>query len=250
MEFNNKIVGYFSDIFSILDERVSLGKLLMTDEFSWDDFRDWLDEEVFKDKGGRWDWSDCLTCNDINFYFNAGETKMVIIVDDYRDYISEKFDQNFVIKIPFGNTSCDYCDKERVFSSILLEEYSDIKDLFALCYSLFKRYGIDIYAMERAMVDDSEEKGASRLIDTDRKFLKRKGYDEKEIDEIISRNYSRYYSSGESTVKEILQVSYPPRIYGLLEDFLETFKINDIHRANIGFINNNPVIIDYSGYHE
>jgi len=250
MEFNNKIVEYFSDIFSILDERVSLGKLLMTDDFCWDDFRDWLDEEVFKDKDGRWDWPDCLTCNDINFYFNAGETKMVITVDDYRDYISEKFDQNFVIKIPFGNTYYNYCDKEKVFSSILIEEYPDIKDLFALCYSLFKRYDTDIYVMERATVDDLEEKGASRLIESDRKFLERKGYNEKEINEIISRNYSRYYSPGESTVKEILQVSYPSRIYGLLEDFLGTFKINDIHRGNIGFINNNPVIIDYSGYYE
>lgn len=248
MEINNKIKRYFSEIFSILDKSFSISKMLMTDDFGRNDLYDWLDREVYKEES--WDWSDGLKCDDIEFYFSAGETKMVIIINDYRTQISEKFDKNFVIKIPFENTCHDYCKMEEVFSSILVDEYPDIKDLFALCYFLFNRYDKNIYIMERAETQDINEKGASLLIEWDRRRYMQKGYGEKEIEIIISSNYGHYYSDGEDTAKEIIRVSYSEEIFSLLGEFLSTFNINDIHQGNIGFINNNPVIIDYSGYHE
>lgn len=249
MIITNDIKEYFSEIFSILETNSSISELLLSDEFDYDELVSWITEYVFK--SDIWQWDKQIVFDEVGFSFRAGETKMVIIINDYRKNISNKYDQQFVIKIPFITTTFDYCKREEMITSILEDSiYSELKDLFALCYFIFNKYKTDVYIMQRVEIDDESVKGASKLIDYDIKRLEKKGYSQEEIADYIKNSHYRYYSGSEKVAKEILSVSYPFEIYALLEEFLITYEINDIHRANIGFVNNNPVIIDYSGYHE
>lgn len=50
-------------------------------------------------------------------------------------------------------------------------------------------------------------------------------------------------------LKDVLQLFGKDFLYSLL-DFLEEENINDLHRGNVGYYENTPVIIDYGGYYD
>ena len=246
MRVDKEIKDYFLDIFSILDNKAKLSDLLNQEELTRQEVYDWL-SDTFDD----WDFGEPCSIKeipDINFTFARGETKLVITIDDYRP-IKTKFDGKFVIKIPFTDGSLDYCLREEKISEKVVDiDY--LKQFFALCFFAFEFYDKKVYVMERVEVDEFEEKGASRLMAYDREIMKQEGRTEEEIEESLEKNRGFYYSSGIDVTSEIIKISYSSCDVEELEVFMKNNKINDIHRQNIGFIGERPVIIDYSGYFE
>jgi len=71
--------------------------------------------------------------------------------------------------------------------------------------------------------------------------------------EIFQKAQKGFYNNAWGGI-DILWLSMVISLYGKkttlkLEQFTMDFKINDLHNGNIGFINNRPVLLDFSGYH-
>lgn len=170
----------------------------------------------------------------------SGMTKYVIIPDDL----------NWVIKLPIQVrpeqyrreefltkfNAYDYCDLET--RNFAYAEEKGVTVFFAESYFLSLYKGIRIYIQRKAECDEQEfddrlKKYASHYVsETCNKDV---------FDEVVS---DYVLNMDESKSLEAVFGNVPTELYDLIEER----NVNDLHCGNYGFINEKPVIIDYSGY--
>ena len=174
-------------------------------------------------------------CYEFNIKIEYGASKLVMIFDYDDEYSNE-----YVVKIPFGYTTMDYCEEEVKTYNSVLYEFEDFKDYFAECWragtvEVKDRDGflnhIPVYIMRRADVNKNKVSSSSY------EFWINDGgkpeYYNPEEDEEIINCFKNYY--GKSLGEDI-------------EEVIDTLEINDLHDGNVGFIEDRPILIDYSGF--
>lgn len=170
----------------------------------------------------------------------SGMTKYVIIPDNL----------NWVIKLPIQVktkqyrreefltkfNAYDYCDLET--RNFAYAEEKGVNVFFAESYFLSLYKGIRIYIQRKAKCDEQEfddrlKKYASHYVS--------ETYNEDVFNEVVS---DYVLNMNESESLEAVFGDVPTELYDLIEER----NVNDLHCGNYGFINEKPVIIDYSGY--
>lgn len=155
-----------------------------------------------------------------------GATKLVLM-NEY---------SNWVFKIPFKGRKINYCQIEAEIYEDARRENLD--KFFAPCYFLEIFDGVQIYVMQRAVT--SYDKLYSDLFER----LSNEGRTEAEASDIIEEA---------DACAEFVNWLFPyyseePEEFNRFIEFLESANINDLHSGNIGYINGEIVLIDYSGY--
>lgn len=177
-----------------------------------------------------------VTCR-FNVEIKFGATKLVIISKEDNEYA-----KNYVAKIPFDYIAMDYCEEEKRVYKAVLEDYLKFKDCFAECWYadrvLVKDYDntdclVPVYIMQRAEIDEIKVEKLS-------------------YNYWINSGGNPDYYYPEDTSEETMNCfrNFYEEIF--VEEFEETISdlgVNDLHSGNIGFINGNPVLVDYSGYY-
>ena len=150
-----------------------------------------------------------------NITYGWGASKVAIIDDD----------NDWVLKIPFCNKSCDYCEIEAENYQKAVKE--GVEEPFAECYFLMEYEGVPCYIMEKVNCD--EQAIESDLYEIGSDYL---GF--MDTDEILDQLLEFYYEAG------FLQK---------VDAFLSVNSINDLHTANLGYRGDKLVFVDYSGYY-
>ena len=164
---------------------------------------------------------------DLNLEIQYGASKIVFI-DLYDDY---------VLKIPMGRV--DFCAIEVENYTKISIKYPEYAKYLAECwyagnFSTDDRE-IPMYIMRRADIDPD------RVSDISYKSYISNNPDDPDGDD--------YYWDESDIAYDCLYTIYGNVVSKLYEIFDE-FDINDIHTSNIGFIaEDEPIIIDYSGYY-
>ena len=172
--------------------------------------------------------------------FNYGSTKVCLKYDEL---------ENWVIKLSYdrshdiGITVFDYCAREAENYELACEK--GLEKFFAPTYKVGEIEGIGIYLQQKARVDEDYfvECFEDYVIAT---YNYDGVEDEDRKQELISD--AVYELDDEQSVEAVF--SDIASFYDLvkLNDFILDREINDLHSANYGLINDNPVIIDFSGY--
>lgn len=198
-----------------------------------------------------------LTCNDIedkveepllreglNFYWAEGASKYVII--------PEKMDKDLVIKIPYSGVidsfgeyeefcgaisdTCafdwDYCKVECDIFQKAKER--DLEMCFAKTELIGTIKGYPIYAQEKAVIWEN--------------IHNYEDYDERERDEIEEKTRSSGHRCFNSAWLLDFLDYYGEEIFNMFLDFIDDMCIDDLHSGNIGYINDRPVLVDYSDF--
>ena len=149
-------------------------------------------------------------------------------------FMTSKID-NWVFKVPYKDYESNYCQMEvEIYENA---EREGVEEFFAPCYFLENFDGAAIYVMARAEVS------FDRLYSDLYERFSSEGRAENEIEDMLidiedSDEYVDwlfpYYSDYDSFEKFV--------------EFLRNSNINDLHSGNIGYIGDNVVLIDYSGY--
>ena len=180
-----------------------------------------------------------------SFRASNGATKGVLIFEDY----------DFVIKIPFsycdGDKLCgadeteagdewNYCEQESI--RYKLAEKAGFGEIFLKtelldCINFYPIY-IQQYATILSTLDNTEyEENYSSSKDLDRKIVKNINDEE---------NFDCLDEDWESD----LLVKYGIDKFKKFKEYIKENYIIDLRRANIGYVEKNPVLVDYAGFNE
>ena len=213
----------FEEIYSILKEygfggaeltKSSLIKWAMgvEEDYGNVDFDSEYTESIYLSTATR-----CIT-------ISYGETKCVIMGDN-----------GWVYKIPFARRVTNYCAEEVEIYEKAVKEKLD--QFFAPCYFLEKIDELEVYAMAAAEVD------AEELYSDLYHRLSSEGRSNEEATCILEE------VEDNSEYVEWLFPYYAGSVdFDRFLEFLSDEGINDLHSGNIGYIDGNVVLIDYSGY--
>lgn len=200
---------------------------------------EWSREALLCRVGYEYEESDALLEADVTSEFNInirhGASKLVIISNDNHEY-----SERYVAKIPFNFAVMDYCKEELKTYNSVLEDYESFKEYFAECWCAglvdikdndgFLNH-IPVYIMRRADVDENEVESSSYDF-----WINDGGepdcYDPEDNEEVINC-FKNHYG------KELGEA---------IEEIIDMLEVTDLHSSNVGFIDGNPVLIDYSGY--
>lgn len=156
--------------------------------------------------------------NSIGISIFYGASKLVFVDEDI----------DYVAKIPFCGLR-DYCDLEVGNYNEISFRYPTYSHYFAECWRAgtitIEGVELPLYIMEKAEVDEF------------------KVYE-------MSDNY-RIENGGSDTsdlVLDCLAFTYGNEVYDIM-NIIDEMHINDLHSGNVGFKNDMPVFIDYSGYY-
>lgn len=148
--------------------------------------------------------------DDLNLSYSYGATKLVIIPDN----------TSFVIKIPFSSTITnnqyepiiDYCDAEmRIYNKSKKEKCGN----FFLPLELMGRInGYPIYKQEKAEIEEND----TNLL-------------------ILPMKKTAWY-----------EIAQEKENFENFLEFCKTERIEDLRAGNLGYYNNEPVVIDYGGF--
>jgi hypothetical protein len=160
-------------------------------------------------------------------YFTQGATKIVLFPKK----------ENFVIKIP-------YC-----YFQYLNPQYPwDFCKIENQIYELAKQNNIEFAFLQNTLIDFKYPIYSQPLVT----LAKNKSYVNQEE---IEKTYE-YLSNNNLACFEIKWITYFIKYYGInsflrLYHFLEQMNLlSDLHEENLGYVNDLPVIFDYSGYWE
>lgn len=187
--------------------------------------------------------SDYLIDSNLPFFMDSGSTKCVIIAND----------GTFVLKIPFTgyydddgdyvpymsatapmSPEWDYCAQESYYYYEAV--YWDLQNYFAEEYIIGTINDYPIYCQQYASCTNDNKltlKQEKRARDYKTSSIERSEFCIK--DSKWTAHFLECYGEEE---------------YDKLIKFIRHYNINDLHCSNIGYINNFPVLIDYSGYNE
>lgn len=177
-------------------------------------------------------WFNTINLEKENFNVSFGSSKLVIIPKDF----------NYVLKLPFlyekdeKSNIINYCDIEA--ENYIKAKENGFDNFFAESYYLMTYNEIPCYCMKKVVTSRSFDFAAD-LIDNYilSGMSKRDAYD------------SVRCLDDEEIVREIFICRYGIVMVDSLYDFMCDNNINDIHDNNVGYDeNDNVIIIDYSGY--
>ena len=148
-----------------------------------------------------------------------GQTKGVLVFKDL----------NVVVKMPFirddfGGFMFDYCQVEaRNYKVAVAEHYGSY---FAPCEKLFDYMGVPVYIQQKCICDESEVLSAiSKTINEDT------------------------FGDEDDVLDYFMEVhNIKDEEYYEFSEFLSDNYITDLHSCNVGFLNDELVFTDYSGY--
>lgn len=156
-----------------------------------------------------------------------GASKLIFIFNNH----------DYVIKVPFNSYVFNYCAREVDNYKKACQE--QLEYFFAPIFYLGISHNLPIYAMKKAVTGEKEIEQRFSAVSDKVLSLNNKQYEP-----------SIYYNWCSLKMKALFEYEYSLSDYGRLGGFLQRNNINDIHYNNIGFIENKPVIIDYSGCFE
>lgn len=193
------------------------------------------DEEDFEYLKSDFSWA----CPDYQCFFTNGATKGVIVFQNL----------GFVIKIPLiyhcggdevygagGENDWNYCEAE-LKNYIAAQTDYNIDKCFARVEFIgtIGEYNHPVYIQE--------------YVDTFANRTTCSYHTDEDVDlvrQIInqSTNWDYIDTNWEADMLAI----YGRKFYEKVKEFIYRYEINDLHRGNIGYLNNNPVFVDFSGY--
>lgn len=177
------------------------------------------------------------------FNYATGATKGVLIFEQL----------GFVIKIPFCRNSedyddyyecCnyftgadtdngwDYCEAEA--DKYQRAEEEGISMCFAKTEKIGEIYGYPIYMQELASIYKNVDYQSSHTEE-----------DSRQVNSICDSN--NFYIFNIEWLSDAFHF-YGEKIFHKLLEFIRTVGINDLHDGNIGYIENRPVLVDYSSF--
>lgn len=169
---------------------------------------------------------------EINYH---GETKTVFLHDGW----------DFVIKVPnyahYPNRN--YCQLEA-------ENYNKARSyrvervLLETALLCTLRNGIQLYVQPRYTIDNSDFMDVRRNVNRLRK--KCNAYRKPIVSRVVEKMYDGYRVDN-LWLSRVIQL-YGKKFMRSLERWTQDNRIGDLHNANVGWINNKPIILDYSGY--
>lgn len=160
--------------------------------------------------------------------YNSGATKYCIIPKD----------SSFVFK--WDRSGYDECERE--YQNYLASKECGISVLFPKT-EIFCTIGRNtLYIQEK--VDFSADETPRKIYDKYRNMTKTVKYD------LVSKVDDHCYgnTSIDGLWLKMLILLYGKKVTKKFENFTNKYKINDLHRANVGYINNRPVVLDFSGF--
>lgn len=149
--------------------------------------------------------------------------------------MSDLFFSDYVVK--FCGEDFDYCERE--YTNYLAAVDRELGQFFPYTDFLGELNGLKFYIQERAVCDS--EYVNSVWYESLRESYEG-AYEDEDEDFINSRIWDAVDDLEDD---ERLQMIYAVQD---LEDFINEYRINDLHEANFGFIDERLVIIDFSGY--
>lgn len=171
--------------------------------------------------------------NDYDFEIST-ETRLIHISCGATKCVIEG--NGWVYKMPFTDGCYNYCEKEVEIYEKAIE--ASVEEFFAPCYFLKKIDNFEVYIMKYAEVDYDS------LMEDLYARLSGEGMSENEAEntaqwadenaEFVEYLFP-YYAEDNDTFENLLC-------------FLSEEDINDLHSGNMGYINGNVVLIDYSGF--
>lgn len=179
---------------------------------------------------------------DFTFIADSGETKFVIIPEDY----------DVVFKFPNApvkhDYSIDYCLVEARNYRAAVKSHLD--KYFAWCDKLFDVYTPNgyypIYVMEK--VDCDEQSINEELMDWFNSNYTEPDSEATDEEKFEYEDTLQEFSDGSSIAVDLWFESIFPDDYMRLIQFFSHNLIDDIHSGNLGYRNGEIVIIDYCGY--
>lgn len=175
---------------------------------------------------------------DIFERYYSGATKIVLTFREYEDY---------VIKLPFTCDECgesffcaeepdewNYCEAESIFYEHAEDE--GLEDVFLESRLCGHIGGHPFYIQKKAIVLEEIESSSPK--DNETLASARNCCCENNI-----YNFNTYW------IADFIEY-YGIEKLSLLNKFIKSFGISDLHGGNLGYVGKRPVIIDYAGYHE
>ena len=156
----------------------------------------------------------------------SGATKLVLICKEL---------SNWVIKLNLHDGKINFCDRE-------VENYIKACDVglgeyFAATYKIGAVEGVNVYLQRKACIDpDSIEYYFREAVMVDFEDCEASEDDIEEAMDVLGDDDRLVAIFGNNSV------------VAKLVDFIFENEIDDLHSYNFGFVNEKPVIIDFSGY--
>lgn len=179
---------------------------------------------------------ECLKNTDLEFEYDSGATKGVII----------PIDADYVIKLPLytarGETPVDFCARE---AAVYEEAKKFGLDHMLAAVQVFKFDDVPYYVYVQEKVDVNTDENEDVLFTYSSKQINQEDYDDED-----ERNSAAWDYMNEMPVEECIYAifgEYNKYANQLVNLFLD-MNINDIHNGNFGYNGGHPVLIDYSGY--
>lgn len=202
---------------------------------------EWSCEALLCKSGCQYEESDTLmetefgVTSKFNVDIKYGASKLVIISND-----NDEYSKRYVVKIPFDYVSMNYCEEELKTYNSVLDDYENFKKYFAECWfaglvDVKDSDGIlnyvPIYIMQRADIDENEVEQSSYNF-----WLSDGGKPD------------CYCPEGNEKVINCFKNHYGKALGEAIEEVIDMLDVTDLHAGNIGFTEDGPVLIDYSGY--
>ncbi len=190
--------------------------------------------------------------NSIYIKYNCGASKIVF-------YSSNS---NYVIKIPFmeNKSSIDYCALE--VNNYKEAKIYNVEEFFLETKKIGYINDCPIYVQEQA-TDIYPHNNLQSACDvwihnqttatyhpTAKDFKRLLEMGDLDFNEIIAESCGDW-DWGELNSGFILEIinKYGAQTLINLKTFIDDCEINDLHKGNVGYLNNHPIFFDYSGYH-
>lgn len=209
------------EIISYLEETELVDYTHLTER----DFDSYIGDEISESLNG-------LELDDTEWFCNSGATKGVLIPDE----------GDYVIKIPFSISPHkgfrDYCELEQYIYYKAVE--GGVSKFFAKIVKIGEVNGLPIYVQERAMANYEDWMKGSKKFS---KEISKKSL--RKMKKFCKKNKTKGFNlSFLSLIKERENEETFLKLYKFMKK-----NINDVHAGNIGMIEGNPVLIDYSGFY-
>ena len=130
----------------------------------------------------------------------------------------------------------DYCEVEEILFNRAYK--AGVSDYFAQTVCIGEINGYPLYIQERAEIySDSESKYSYKLI---QELIKEIKQDLDDTDRLFGRLPDEWVCN--------FYVIYGKNLLKKFLDFVEEEEISDLHSDNVGFIDDKPVLTDYSSF--
>ena len=174
--------------------------------------------------------------NGFNIYYGEGATKGCFVFKDLDFVIKFNLENN-------GSHRIDDCVGQELFIYEMAKERGLNKILIPTSKFYTNQNGIVFIKQRKISYVAEEQKGKLR----DKYKIKDKNANDRFIYKVRGSFYQRATALDNDWLKRAIHI-YGKKFIKEFAQFTIEYKINDLHCANIGYIGNKPVILDFSGF--